>query len=409
MKSTIRVLSIFLPLLLAACESSDTELRLHMPQFNSVEGDTLQPIFESRSDLLFVDSELDSNQSGLQALASGEADLALVENSSPFQTGVRAILPVFKSVMHILVREGIGLVDAEQPLRDRTIYVVNGSPAALSFIQMSASREKLTTDQFKVVDTLHPGETDIIIYFGPITARNPSWYVPGYRLFSLDGDNIRDPLSAQAIAYMLPHIEAATIPAQTYDLPGNEGDIHTLAVDTLLATRKAVPENSIFKLTRTLLQQKPRFVAVAPQLFSAMTESFDPLNLNFPLHSGARRYLARDEPSTLERYAETINMLMYLVFVLITGAFAVARIHSQKKKDRIDKFYSRVMAIRMRAMGEPHGPLLHELQQLELEAFDSLIAEKLAADDSFRIFIELLTRAMSELDVGLESNNKEQD
>ena len=55
------------------------------------------------------------------------------------------------------------------------------------------------------------------------------------------------------------------------------------------------------------------------------------------------------------------------------------------------------MAIRMRAMHEPHRPLLLELQQLELEAFDSLIEEKLAADESFRIFIELLTRAMAEL------------
>jgi len=38
-----------------------------------------------------------------------------------------------------------------------------------------------------------------------------------------------------------------------------------------------------------------------------------------------------------------------------------------------------------------------ELHQLELYAFESLISEKLAADESFRIFIELLIRAMEEL------------
>ena len=125
-----------------------------------------------------------------------------------------------------------------------------------------------------------------------------------------------------------------------------------------------------------------------------------PQDLSFPLHSGSRRYMERDEPGMLERYAETINMLVYLFFVVLTGGFALARVHSRRKKDRIDEFYSRVMAIRMRAMNEPHGPLLFELQQLELEAFGSLIAEKLAADESFRIFIELLTRAIDELDVG---------
>ena len=140
------------------------------------------------------------------------------------------------------------------------------------------------------------------------------------------------------------------------------------------------------------------FAAVAPEMFSGIGENFDRYSLSFPLHSGARRYLARDEPSTLERYAETINMLVYLFFVLLTGGFGLARLLSRRKKDRIDKFYSKVMAIRMRAMDEPHASLLFELQQLELEAFESLISEKLAADESFRIFVELLTRAIAELD-----------
>ena len=96
-------------------------------------------------------------------------------------------------------------------------------------------------------------------------------------------------------------------------------------------------------------------------------------------------------------------MLAYLLFALLTGVFGLARLHSHRKKDRIDEFYSKIMAIRMRAMNEPHEPLLLELHQLELEAFDSLISEKLAADESFRIFIELLTRAIDELNVGTKS------
>ena len=119
--------------------------------------------------------------------------------------------------------------------------------------------------------------------------------------------------------------------------------------------------------------------------------------LSFPLHSGARRYIDRNEPSTLERYAETINMLVYVTFLLLTAGVGFARWHARRKKDRIDHFYSRIMAIRVRALKEPRLPLLAELQQLELEAFDALIKEKLAADESFRIFIELLTRATAEL------------
>ncbi len=239
---------------------------------------------------------------------------------------------------------------------------------------------------------------DIIIYFGPINSRNPSWYTPGYTLYSLDYDHAERAMSSKAIGYLMPQMQPKVIPAHTYDLPGNDKDVHTVAVDALLATHKKASVNVIYELTSTLLQQKPRFTAVAPDIFAGVREDFDPLSLNFPLHKGSRRYLARDEPSTLERYAETINLLVYLVFLVLTGAIGLTRWHAHRKKDRIDAFYSRIFAIRIRAKSEPRRQLLRELQDLELEAFESLIAEKLAADESFRIFIELLTRAMAELE-----------
>jgi hypothetical protein len=213
-------------------------------------------------------------------------------------------------------------------------------------------------------------------------------------------------MSAKAIAYLMPRMQPKIIPAKTYDLPGNKTDVHTVEVDALLATHKEASVNAIYELTRTLLQQKPRFTAIAPETFAGVREDFDPLSLNFPLHPGARRYLARDEPSTLERYAETINLMVYLVFLVLTGVIALARWHSRQKKDRIDAFYSRILDIRLRAASEPGEKLLSELQQLELEAFESLIAEKLAADESFRIFIELLTRAMTELQSTQQSNTR---
>ncbi|MEH6570549.1 MAG: TAXI family TRAP transporter solute-binding subunit [Halioglobus sp.] len=388
---------------LAGCSEPIGKLRMHIPKFGVIDQDIVKPLFEQQSGIGVTIAELPPQVSGLDALLTGQADLALVENSSPFQTGVRAVLPAYKSVLHILIRDGTNLDDFPKPLRNRSIYIRNDSPAGKGFVEMAAERQKLTADELNIVSELKPGETDIIVYFGPVVPRSPRWYVPGYSLFSLEHEDVAGAMSARAISYMLPHVEPEVIPAQTYDLPGNEVDVYTLSVDALLATRRDIPERIIYKLTKTVLQQKPRFEAIAPEIFSGINENFDPLDLSFPLHSGARRYLARDEPSTLERYAETINMLAYLLFALLTGVFGLARLHSHRKKDRIDEFYSKIMAIRMRAMNEPHEPLLFELHQLELEAFDSLISEKLAADESFRIFIELLTRAIAELNVGTKS------
>jgi TRAP-type uncharacterized transport system substrate-binding protein len=390
---------------LGACEHNRTELKLHALAHAAAEADALGPIFEQQSHLHITRAETNHTVSALEMLASGQVDLALVENSSPFQTGVRAVLPVYKSVLHLMVREGDDFSDPEQPLRGKKVYVTNGSPAGVAFTRMAAERQRLDPHEYQIVTELAPGEPDIIVYFGPINTRNPSWYVPGYRLHSLDFDDSERAMSSRAISYMMPQMQPKIIPARTYDLPGNEKGLHTVAVDALLATRKGVSENAIYELARTLLEQKPRFVAVSPEIFSGIREDFDPLALNFPLHAGSRRYLARDEPSALERYAESINLLVYLVFLVLTGLVGLTRWHARRKKDRIDGFYSRILDIRLRAASEPPEELLHELQQLELEAFQSLTGEKLAADESFRIFIELLTRAMADIERSASRSN----
>ena len=204
----------------------------------------------------------------------------------------------------------------------------------------------------------------------------------------------------------MPELQPIDIPSLTYDLPGNEKTLRTLAVDTLLVTRKALPEDVIYELTRTLVEQKPRFMAVAPTMFSGVREDFDPLDLNFPLHIGARRFLMRDEPGLLERYAESINLLVYLAFLLLTGLLGFARWRAQRKKNRVDTFYTRVLAIRERARTEDPSPLLQELSELEREAFSLLIEEKLAADESFRIFTDLLSRARDELSAAANAEQK---
>jgi TRAP-type uncharacterized transport system substrate-binding protein len=394
------LLGVTLLLGLAACESPITELRMRLlPDETSGGPSPLNPIFEKNSRVRIVHVPTGHGLSGLELLVSGEVDLALVENSTPFHPGIRAVLPVFKSVLHLLIRDGADFSDAGQPLRNKSIYIHEGSAAGKAFLRIAASRQQLETSEYEITTELVPGETDLIIYFGPISPWDTSWYTSGYTLYSMEDDSGERALSSEAISYLLPQMQAKIIPAHTYDLPGNDRPLHVLEVDTLLATHKSVSENAVYELTRNLLERKPWFNAIAPEVFSGITEDFDVMSLNQPLHAGARRYLERDDPSFLERYAETINMVVYVFFLLITGALGLTRWHARRKKDRIDKFYSRIMAIRMRAMTEPHGPLLHELQQIELEAFESLIAEKLAANESFRIFIELLTRAMSELDV----------
>ena len=376
---------------LSSCDEVFPELRMHMQTHRPIDTSALQLVFAEQSRVRIAGAEPGEEVSALQALTSDRADLGLVENSAAFTPGVRAVLPVFQSVLHVLVREDFKPASGEQPMRGASFYIMNQSSAGHDFVDLVTRRQGLEPGEYEKTTRLEPGETDVIIYFGAIDPNNTNWYQPGYELVSLAHEfNPQRQFYQEGIGYSAPNMQPASIPALTYFLPGNAEEVQTVAVDTLLVARKDVPVPLVYELTRTFLEQKPRFVAIAPALFSGINESFDPLDLSFPLHAGARRYLYRDEPGLLERYAESINLLVYLTFLVLTGFLGFARWRAQRKKDRIDRFYAHVLQVRDRASDEDPTALLRELEELEREAFDSLIREKLAANESFRIFTDLL-------------------
>jgi hypothetical protein len=393
-------------LLLAACDFFPRELRMHLPGYRLSDLEALQLVFSEESPVELTFATGDSTLSALAAITSRTADLALVENSAAFERGVRAVLPLFRSVLHIAVREGFMSADPALPMLGATIYITDQSSAGHSFVDVFTRRIGIGAGDFAKVAKLTPGQTDIIIHFGPVSPDHIDWLPPGYRLVSLGGEINRETgFIEEGISYVVPKMSPSVIPAGTYRVPGNELPLKTIGVDTLLITHEDVPLPLVYMLTLTLLEQKPRLMAISPSLFSGINESFDPLDLSFPLHAGARRYLERDEPGLLERYAETINTLLYLAVLSATGFFAFARWRSRRSRDRIDRFYLRALGIQERIGGEAPASLLAELIALEQEAFHSLLDSKLAADESFRIFTDLISRVRGDIGKSADGAN----
>jgi hypothetical protein len=390
------ILAFLLPL--SACDRESRTLRMYIPSHQQFNPESLQSIFAEQADIRTVDASSASGLSPLEALSENKTDLTLLENSTAFVSGVRAVLPLYESVLHVLVRQNFTPQNAEQPLRGTSFFVVDQSVAGQAFVKLITRRQGLTSGEYLESTTLEPGITDVIIYFGPIDVDQPSWYHPDYELVSPGKRfNPQGGFFDERVGYIATHMKPKIIPAFTYDLPGNDEPLLTIAVDTLLVTRKDMPDDIVYELTQTLLEQKPRFAAIAPHLFSGINESFDPMDLSFPLHDGARQYLDRNEPGFLERYAESVNVLVYLAFLLLTSFLALARWRAHRKKDRMDTFYVRVLAVRDRMGSEGAPALLGELANIEREAFQSLIDEKLAANDSFRIFTDLLFQVRTEV------------
>ena len=124
------------------------------------------------------------------------------------------------------------------------------------------------------------------------------------------------------------------------------------------------------------------------------------------LHPGSLAFLQRDEPTFVERCSGVAEVLVTLLVALVSGTYALLKIISIRRKNRIDRFYMDV--IRIRDSVTPDGAdaarraAVEEIRKLQNHAYELLVQEKLAADESFRIFVELTNNAIDEINAAGE-------
>ncbi len=76
------------------------------------------------------------------------------------------------------------------------------------------------------------------------------------------------------------------------------------------------------------------------------------------------------------------------------------RLYQIRRKDRIDEFYEQVLAVRDGMLKQDSPDVVavrRRIRELQDEALQMLIEEKLAADESFRIFMSLCNDLVDEL------------
>ena len=81
---------------------------------------------------------------------------------------------------------------------------------------------------------------------------------------------------------------------------------------------------------------------------------------------------------------------------------ALVRLRQRVKKNRIDEYYARVLRIRAETLqhagGRDWDAAIERIRDVDSEAFDELIDERLLADDSFRIFLTLSSETLHEFE-----------
>jgi hypothetical protein len=259
----------------------------------------------------------------------------------------------------------------------------------------------LDKEKFEV--TPNVWENDVFCGFNEIVKNEDLGLFEGYKLYSFDGiENFGKGSIAEGVSLKYPGASPFVIPSKTYGTLTNQ-PILTFESDAVLVARDGIPNDVVYDITKLIFRDKQEFTIINPLISLDLNENFDRKNLNFPLAEGARIYLNRDEPSILERYAELARVGFSIVLALISAFISLSRWKNQTKKDRVDIFYKDLMDIKNQL--EKISTLkegfmyIDKIKKAQNKAFEMLIDEKLTADESFRIYMELSKETIIEVKI----------
>lgn len=403
------IFSIIILILISACSNEKPTYKLIHSE-NEPENTITRIIKRVLEENLDVNIELVNGVgsiSNLDSLSAGTADITIVENNMPFREDIRSIFPIYEQVLHIFYRSDVEINSFKDLVYGKKVYIGTEGSSTHRFMTDMFEYFRLDKSQYEITSNIF--DNDVICGFTDII--NDISYIQsieaeGYRLYSFDAiENYGKGSIAEGIGLKYPQLKPFIIPHGTY---GNmtEEPILTIATDAILIVRAELYDELVYDISKTIFRDKQELNEISPLVYSTMDENFDRGKVNYPLHNGARIFLDRDEPSFLERYAELGGVIFSIILALISGIVSLSRWQTQKKKDRVDVFYKDLIEIknsipRLGTVGEGLQGIKN-IQLAQNKAFEMLIDEKLEANESFRIYMELSKETINELKVKIK-------
>lgn len=360
----------------------------------------------------------------LRLLATGKADLAIVQNDLPHDGTARTLAPLHRGVLHFVVRDGDG-VHSLADLAGKRIATgprESGSPRLVDALlkHFSLDPEQLDLRMMNLdeaCDLLKAGEIDVVLM--PMGLKSAAFAdlasTPEIHIRFVPIGNSVD-AGSEIAGFLLdyPRAEPGWIPRYAYAAPtagingAAEHDglpreaVAAVGVRSMLVVRTDLAHRHARAVTEALYLNQSALVEVHPAA-AQISEEFDRAMLQYPLHSGAEAYYRRNEPGFLVRYAEVLGFTLSLLIALIGIAATSSKWLNQRKKNRIDSYYLELD----RHLGKLNDPELSDEQLIEIEArleamrhraIRLLAEERLLPNESFRIFQGLLADCRREVE-----------
>jgi hypothetical protein len=342
-------------LALFGCERAPTELRLITPKSpinQEIAAGFVELLDQNSAVRITLVPAPEDTKTVLEALAAGDGDIAIITDIMPFRSDIATVMPLYPTVLHVAYRKGRSAGTTKELVAGATVYAGPPGSSSRFLFERIAKRSGLTGDDFTYVDS-NDQEPDLIV-----------------------------------------------VPTGTYgDL--TPGPVLTVAVNQVLVARRDLDRTVVYYLANDLVRLRPALSALRPGLFQEISDDIDPSSSTYIIHPGAQDYTQRNAPNIYERYSGVAEVVVTVLIAVISTIFGVVRLYRMRRKNRIDEFYSAVMTIKKSVDSstgdEDRRSKANEIRSLQTTAFEMLIDEKLAADESFRIFISLSNDVLRQL------------
>ncbi len=335
----------------------------------------------------------DGSLASLDSLMKGQSHFTIVDNYIPFKDEVRAIIPLYPQILHVLHRKNYNPQGFAELLEGKKVYADAQGSGTYMFVLNLIRDFQVDLNKITFVPVEQLFSADVIFSFTDLISPDELADLSDFQFYSFDlHERLGRGSIAEAICTRYPQFRTYILPQNVY---GNftPEPVLTVSVDALLICRKELDNDLVYDVARLVHQNKQAFVSISPLLYGGISDDFDVQTLNFTLHPGARNYIERSAPTIFERYAELSGVIITIIIALVSGLFTFAKYREAKKKNKIDIYYKRLMFLRSKISNldttEEVDKLLSSVKSMQDETTDLVVKEKLAADESFLIFLNL--------------------
>ncbi len=332
-----------------------------------------------------------------QAVVDGQIDLAILEEPELTIEDLYWVSALYPSVLHMLSKQHL----AEAPLSELLVseQLYTGPEGGIADRLARSLRDEFDLPNTPtLLNSPFGSDPQNFFIFGGLLPPDAITRLSGFKLLGLSPLNQWKRGSvAEAIAFRHPNLYPVLIPADLYPSL-NDQPVISLAVTTLLVSSPRLRNEIAYDLAAEIDEKFTKITNIYPLAGTLNQEAASHQMRTLSTHPGTIRYLRRDSPNLLERYAEVMALAVTLLIAMASALLAILRLRRQRRKDRLDDYFMRALAISAQNRAATHPDKLvvfqQNIQALRSEVIGLLVNEKIEADNTLLAFL-LITDQLS--------------